>query len=80
MALQFLHDIQGNKTGVFIPIEDWQSLTSKYTELQINEFEFNAELQVWQKEILDERLADYYQNPTKVFDFNQTIENGRKKI
>lgn len=80
MALQFLHDIQGNKTGVFIPIEDWQSLTSKYTELQINEFEFNAELQVWQKEILDERLADYYQNPTKVFDFNQTIENARKKI
>lgn len=26
MTLQFIHDNRGNTTGVFIPIEEWQSL------------------------------------------------------
>ena len=26
MTLKFIHDNKGNTTGVFIPIEEWQSL------------------------------------------------------
>ena len=33
MTLQFIHDNKGNTTGVFLPIEEWQKLKTKYTEL-----------------------------------------------
>ena len=37
MTLWFIHDNQGNTTGVFIPIEEWQILKTKYFDLQIEE-------------------------------------------
>ena len=73
MTLQFIHDNKGNTTGVFIPIEDWQNLKTKYSELQKEESENIIELTAWQKEIIDERLNDYYKNPTNVTDFDSTI-------
>ena len=75
MTLQFIHDNKGNTTGVFIPIEDWQNLKTKYTELQKEESENIIELTAWQKEIIDERLNDYYKNPTNLTDFDSTIDD-----
>jgi hypothetical protein len=49
MTLQFIHDNKGNTTGVFIPIEDWQSLKTRYAELQREEAETAVELTSWQK-------------------------------
>lgn len=80
MSLQFIHDNRGNTTGVFIPIQEWQDLKTKYTDLQIEEDHNNIELTSWQKDILDERLDDYYKNPDDVVDFDTTIANIRKKI
>lgn len=80
MTLQFIHDNRGNTTGVFIPIEDWQTLKGKYTDLQNEETQNGTELTSWQKDILDERLDDYYKNPNDVVDFDTTIANIRKKI
>lgn len=74
MNLQFIHDTKGNTTGVFIPIEEWQALKLKYTDLQKEEVEKEAELASWQKQILDERLSDYYKNPSDVLDFDETID------
>lgn len=34
MNLQFIHDNRGNTTGVFITIEEWQTLKTKYADLQ----------------------------------------------
>jgi hypothetical protein len=75
MKLQFLQDAKGNTTGVFIPIEEWQSLKTKYTDLQKEEAENVLELAPWQKQIIDERLSDYYKNPTDVADFDKTIDD-----
>lgn len=75
MTLQFIHDNRGNTTGVFIPIEEWQSLKTKYTDLQKEEAENLVELAPWQKQIIDERLSDYYKNPTDVSDFDKTIDD-----
>ncbi len=75
MTLQFIHDNKGNTTGVFIPIEEWQNLKSKYTELQKEEAENTVELASWQKEILDTRLSDYYQNPDDASEFDKTIDD-----
>ncbi len=73
MTLQFIHDNRGNTTGVFIPIEEWQDLKTKYTDLQTEEAQNNIELTSWQKEIIDQRLDDYCKNPNDVVDFDSTI-------
>lgn len=75
MTLQFIHDNKGNTTGVFIPIEEWQMLKIKYSDLQKEEAENFNELNFWQKQILDDRLSDYYQNTSEVADFNKTIDD-----
>jgi hypothetical protein len=80
MALQFIHDNRGNTTGVFIPIEEWQGLKEKYTDLQTEKERNSLELVSWQKEIIDERLNDYYKNPNDVVDFDTTIANIRKSL
>lgn len=80
MILQFIHDNRGNTTGVFIPIEEWQILKAKYSELQKEEVVNVTELAPWQKEILDDRLNDYYQNPDNVTDFDKTIDDIEKGL
>ena len=80
MTLQFIHDNKGNTTGVFIPIEEWQILKSKYSDLQKEEAENVVELATWQKQIIDERLNDYYKNNMDVTDFNKTIDDIEKNL
>ena len=80
MSLQFIHDNEGNTTGVYIPIEDWQSLKDKYSELLEREVADTAELSLWQKSIIDDRLNDYYQNPTAMMDFDKTIDDIERSL
>lgn len=47
MTFQFIHDYKGNTTGVFIPIEEWQDLKSKYATLQKEEVESVNDLANW---------------------------------
>jgi hypothetical protein len=75
MTLQFIHDNKGNTTGVFIPIEEWQSLKTKYTELEKEEAINFAEPAMWQKQILDNRLTDYYENCLEVADFDKMLDD-----
>ncbi len=75
MTFQFIHDDRGNTTGVFIPIEEWQSLKAKYTDLQKEEAENVVDLSTFQKQIIDERLNDYYKNSDNVFNFDKTIDD-----
>ena len=80
MNLQFIQDNQGNTTGVFIPIDEWQSLKSKYNELEKEEIAQAMELTSWQKEILDQRIAYYTTKPTDVLDFNKTIDDLENRL
>lgn len=75
MTLQFIRDNKGNTTGVFIPIEEWQELKTKYNELVKEEAENVSDLSNWQKQIIDERLNEYYKNPSNVNDFDKTIDD-----
>ena len=78
MTLQYLLDEKGNKTGVFIPIDEWESLTEKYNvsfEDEIQDFEIPE----WHKKILDERLEDYYKNPQNVQKFDDLLKSKREK-
>ncbi len=80
MSLQFIHDNKGNTTGVFIPIEEWEILKSKYAELQLEEVKHQTELSTWQKNIIDERLKDYYKNTNDVDDFEKTLRDIENSI
>lgn len=80
MTLQFIHDNKGNTTGVFIPIEEWQNLKSKYAELLKEEAANVKDLAAWQKEILDDRLNDYYKNSNDVTDLDKTIDDIEKGL
>jgi hypothetical protein len=79
MTLQFIKDPNGNTTGVYIPIEEWQDLKSKYTDLQKLEADNLKELTPWQKQVIDERLSDYYNNSEDVADFDETINDIEKR-
>ena len=80
MTLQFIHDNRGNTTGVFIPIEEWQALKTKYADLQTEEAQNVMEPAPWQKKIIDERLSEYYKNPANVADFDNTIDEIEKNL
>ncbi len=60
MNLQYNYDNSGNPIGVFIPIDEWNKLKSKYKELA------QEELSLWQEDILNKRLELLANNPTEV--------------
>ncbi len=80
MTLQFIYDNRGNTTGVFISIEEWQFLKTKYTDLQKEEAENRTELATWQKQVIDQRLSDYYNNPVDVTDFDRTLDDVEERL
>lgn len=73
--LQYISDTKGKTTGVFIPINDWKYLKNKYREIEHDEKE-PIEVPKWQKQIIDQMLKDYYDNPEDVVDW----ENVQKVI
>jgi hypothetical protein len=80
MTIQFIHDNRGNTTGVYISIEEWQSLKTKHADLQREDAENIVELAPWQKQIIDERLNGYYKNPSNIADFDATLEDIQKSL
>ena len=77
MELQYLHDISGNTTGVFIPIKAWNKLKEKYHGIEIEE---NTELLQWQKGIIDERLEKIAKGEEKFQDFETAINEIEKEL
>jgi len=57
---QYTFDNTGKPVGVFLPIEDWNIITS---ELHLN-------LPQWQKDMIDIRLEQYKNNPGDVLDWD----------
>jgi hypothetical protein len=52
MSLQYITDDKGITTGVFIPIQEWDKLKSKYTDIEQEAFIIPE----WQKEVVRERM------------------------
>lgn len=80
MKLQYIQNSKGLTTGVYIPIEEWQLLKTKYAEFQNEEVENVIEFEPWQRKVIDERLNDYYNNADKVVDFDQTLDDIEKSF
>jgi hypothetical protein len=54
MNPQYTYDNKGNAVGVFLPIDDWNSIKDNIPV---------EELPQWQKDVIDRRLMMIKQNP-----------------
>jgi hypothetical protein len=76
MSLQFISDSTGKTTGVFIPINEWNELKSKFKGIGQEEIDIPD----WHKDILNQRLRDYKNNPEQALDFDTAISDIEKNI
>lgn len=72
MNLQYISDSKGNTTGVYIPINEWNSLKDKYKGI---EDEVAHTIPGWHKEIVLKRLDDYNKDKTQALDFDTAMDD-----
>ncbi|WP_114751131.1 addiction module protein [Pleomorphovibrio marinus] len=73
MSLQYITDDKGQTTGVFIPIQEWNNIKSRYKDIDL-------EIPDWHKEIIDQRIKDYKKNPDQAVDFDQAMDEIEKDL
>lgn len=54
MSLQYITDDKGQTTGVYIPIQDWDNIKSKYTNIEQEAYQVPE----WQKEEVRKRIKN----------------------
>ena len=79
MNLQYIFDKDGITTSVIIPIQDWEELKRKYSELEKEESQM-IDIPDWHKDIIDQRLADKEKSPDSMIDFDQAIDDIEKQL
>ncbi len=75
MNLQYILDSEGQTTGVFIPMKEWNKLRKKYKGMEESE----EIIPQWHKDLVKERIEEYNNNPNSASDFDESmddIENG----
>ncbi len=76
MNLQYISDSNGQTTGVFIPINEWNDLKNKYKDIEQEE----VGVPDWHKELVLKRLEDYRQNPISAIDFDTAMDDIEKDL
>lgn len=76
MKLQILEDGLGNKTGVFVPIEDWNIIKNNYPDIET----LDLDIQQWEKDLIDLRLNAIEKNPERLRPISKLLEELHKKI
>jgi hypothetical protein len=75
MSLQYITDEKGKTTGVFIPIQEWENIKSKFEEL-----EAEPSVPEWHKEIVRKRMEIYDTDPSHAIEFEQAITAVEKDL
>ncbi|MCP9753872.1 addiction module component CHP02574 family protein [Lacihabitans sp. CCS-44] len=52
MIIQEIKNESGEKTGVFIPIREWELIQSKFPDIET----LDEDIQKWEKDFIDTRL------------------------
>jgi hypothetical protein len=76
MNLQYISDGEGETTGVFIPIKEWNILRKKYKGIELEVDDIPG----WHKDLVRERLAGYEKNPDSSLDFDDTLDEIEKQL
>jgi hypothetical protein len=76
MNLQYITDSNGQTTGVFIPIQEWNYLKSKFREID----QEGSNVPEWHKEIVRKRMELYKNDPTQAVNFDQAMDDIEKDL
>lgn len=76
MNLQYISDGEGETTGVFIPIKEWNKLRKKYKDIEQDV----DDIPQWHKDLVRERLSGYERNPNSALDFDDTMDEIEKVL
>ncbi len=76
MNLQYISDSKGQTTGVFIPINEWNDLKSKYKGIEREDIDIPE----WHKDLVRQRLNDYKKNPDAAMDFDAAMDDIEKEL
>jgi hypothetical protein len=76
MNLQYISDSKGQTTGVFIPINEWNDLKSKYKDIESEDIDIPE----WHKDLVRQRLDDYKKNPGSAMDFDSAMDDIEKEL
>lgn len=76
MDLQYISDSNGVPKSVVIPIEDWNRLKEKYSDIEKDLYDIPQ----WQKDELDKRMESYKNNPDQLLDFDQAMDDIEKDL
>jgi hypothetical protein len=74
MNLQYITDSNGQTTGVFIPINEWNDLKTKFKDIDHE----GLEVPEWHKEIVRKRMELYKNNPDQSLDFDSALDDIEK--
>jgi hypothetical protein len=76
MNLQYITDSNGQTTGVFIPIKEWNDLKTKFKDID----QEGLEVPEWHKEIVRKRMGLYKNNPDQALDFDAALDDIEKDL
>lgn len=76
MNLQYITDGNGQTTGVFIPIQEWNDLKSKFRNIE----QEGSNIPEWHKEIVRRRMELFKNDPSQALDFDTAIDDIEKGL
>ena len=76
MSVQYISDSEGQTTGVFIPINEWNDLKNKYKGIEHEELHIPEK----HKNLVRERLEDYRKNPGSAMDFDSAMDDIENEL
>jgi hypothetical protein len=65
MTPQYTYDSNGNPIGVFIPINDWNHITERYSDIE--------DVPQWEKNLIDQRLDFIKKHPEQLIPIEDFI-------
>jgi len=77
MSLQFISDSKGKTTGVFIPINEWNELKSKFKGIEELD---KTSIPDWHIDVVRDRMSEYHKHPEKVLDFDAAMDEIEKEL
>jgi hypothetical protein len=75
MNLQYITDGNGQTTGVFIPINEWNALKEKFKGIE----EQGVQIPEWQQQVVKERIEIYHANK-KHLDFDASLDDIENQL
>lgn len=76
MGLQYITDSNGQTTGVFIPIQEWNDIKTKLKDIE----QQDVEVPEWHKKIARKRMELYKNNPDQSIDFDAAMDEIEKGL